>query len=87
MFICAFLSIKLEKCRFSVFALSWKATSTMIVPFRQPEAFTPDLWILRSDSECGLLLPILIMDSYTLNVPTNETIASQDRTGKGGIIR
>jgi hypothetical protein len=87
MFICAFLSIMLEKRRFLVFALSWKATSTMMVQVRQPEAFTPDLWIVRSDSEYGLLLPIQITNSYTLNVPTNETVASQNRTGKGGIIR
>jgi len=81
------LSIKVEKRRLSVFALSWKGKLTASVQVHQREAFTFPLWIIYSDSEYGLLLPIQIPDSYTLNVTVNETLASQNsRVGKGGII-
>jgi len=69
-----------------VFALSWKNKLTETVPVRQREAFTPVLWTVYSNSEYGLLLSIQIMDSYTLNVPANVTIALPNRTGKGGIV-
>lgn len=86
-FICNLLSIKVEKRRLSVFALSWKGKLTASVQVHQREAFTFPLWIIYSDSEYGLLLPIQIPDSYTLNVTVNETLASQNsRVGKGGII-
>ncbi|TSA55910.1 hypothetical protein D4R42_04580 [bacterium] len=61
-----------------MFALSWKGKLTASVQVHQREAFTFPLWIIYSDSEYGLLLPIQIPDSYTLNVAVNETLASQN---------
>jgi len=87
MFICDLLSIRIEKHRFSVFALSWKGKLTASVHVHQREAFAFNSWIIYSDSEYGLLLPIQITDSYTLNVTVKETFASQNsRVGNGGII-
>jgi hypothetical protein len=82
------LSIKIEKRRFSVFTLSLESKFKPSVQVHQREAFTPPLWIIYSDSEYGLLLPIQITDSYMLNVTAKETLASQNsiRVRKGGMI-
>lgn len=79
-------SISIEKRRFSVFTLNWKAKLAESVRIRQQEAFTNNLWIIHSDSEYGLLVAIQITDSYMLNVTDNEPFVSQNRVGMGGIV-
>ena len=87
MFIYNPLSIKVEKRHFSVFTLSLENKFKSSVQVHQREAFRFLSWIIYSDSEYGLLLPIQITDSYTLNVTANEDPASQNsRVGKGGTI-
>ena len=88
MFICLLFSIRIEKRRFSVFGLSWQNKSLLSVQFRQPEAFTTDLWITHSDSEYGLLFMIQISDSYMLNATSKEHLESQNGilNGNDGMI-
>lgn len=68
-----------------MFALSWKAEYNKLVTVCQREALTSYLWIVHSNSEYGLLLPIQITDSYTLNVINNEPFVLH-KVGKGETV-
>ena len=75
------LSVNVEKCRLLVFVLADETERFIALRARilwQREARMRLSWIVYSDSECGLLLPIQIMDSCMLNVTSNETLASQN---------
>lgn len=79
-------SIKVEKRRLSVFALTEEFEGFMVlVHVLQREASTLSLRIIHSDSEYELLLLIHISSSYPLNVITNETLALQDWDVKVGV--
>jgi len=82
------ISIKVENCRLSVFALIEEAEGfTVLAHVLQREASTFPSWIIYSDSEYELLLPIHITDSYMLNVAAEEALVLQNSiwVGKGGV--
>ncbi|MHC3129401.1 MAG: hypothetical protein IBV52_04920 [Candidatus Bathyarchaeota archaeon] len=61
---------------------------TLSVHVLQREASTLHSWIVHSDSEYELLLPIQIPDSYMLNVAAEEALVLQNGiwVGNGGVI-
>ena len=82
-------SIKVEKRRFSVFALTEEAEGFMVsVDIRQREAPVSPLRIIHSDSEYELLVLIQISHSYMLNVAAEEALVLQNSiwVGNGGVI-
>ncbi len=73
------ISIKVEKRRLSVFGLTEEAEGfTVVAHVLQREASTLPSWIIYSDSEYELLLPIQIPDSYMLNVAAEEALVLQN---------
>jgi hypothetical protein len=71
-----------------VFELGLESMFESSVQGHKQKALAVTLWIIYSDSECGLLLPIQITDSYRLNVTATKPPTSQSSVWvvRGGLI-